>query len=67
MNIELRKRILSLIWASVGMGLAFWLDYVATNLGVFNLSIEMTAFIGLVIAQITKAIRNYVAANYTLP
>jgi hypothetical protein len=67
MNIELKKRILSLVWASVGMGIAFGLDYVATNIGMFNLSVELTAFIGLVIAQITKSIRNYVVANYTLP
>ena len=64
---ELQKRLLSLLWASIGMGLAFGLDYIGTNLGIFNLSLEMTTFIGLVIAQITKAIRNYVSENYQLP
>lgn len=67
MNIELKKRILSLLWASAGMAVAFGLDYVASNLGMFNLSVEVTAFIGLVIAQITKTIRNYVVSNYQLP
>jgi hypothetical protein len=66
MNIELKNRILSLLWSTGTMALAFGLDYVASNLGIFNLSVEMTAFLGLVIAQITKYIRNY-NAQFPLP
>jgi len=58
MNIELKNRILSLLWATFAMSLAFGLEYIGENLGIFNLSIEMITIIGLVIAQITKYLRN---------
>ncbi len=60
MNEEFKKRILSFLWAGFAMGLAFGLEYLGENLGIFNLSPEYVTIIGLIIAQITKAIRNSV-------
>ncbi|MDD3940458.1 MAG: hypothetical protein PHQ01_02700 [Candidatus Pacebacteria bacterium] len=58
MNEEFKKRVLSFLWAGFAMGLAYALEYLAENLGIFNLSTEIVTIIGLIIAQITKALRN---------
>jgi len=67
MNMELKNRVLQFIWAGVGMGVAYGLDYMATNIGLFNLSNDIVVLVGIIIPVITKSIRNYVVANYTLP
>jgi hypothetical protein len=67
MNTQLKNRILQFIWAGIGMGIAYGLDYMATNIGLFNLSNDVVVLIGLIVPVITKAIRNYVVANYQLP
>ncbi len=53
------KRILQFFWASFGMGLAYTIDLIGSNLGVFNLSTEAVTIIGIIIPVITKAIREY--------
>jgi len=45
------------------MSVAYGIDYIASQLGMFDLSIEVTTFIGLVLAQITKYIRNLLTEN----
>lgn len=60
MKSEFRKRVEALLWACFGMGLAAGFEYLGENLGVFNLGVETTVFVGLVINQITKAIYNQV-------
>jgi len=43
----------------LGMGLAYTIDLIGSNLGVFNLSTEAVTIIGIIIPVITKAIREY--------
>jgi len=54
----LKKRLLSLLWRVGGMTLVFLLEAIVSNLGVLELSTEMTIFIGLVLGEITKEINN---------
>ena len=54
----MKKRVLAFVWSAAMMGLAFALDYAASSLGVLNLPKEATVIMGLVLAQISKAIRN---------
>lgn len=53
------KRILQLFWGTLGMSIAFGIDYLGTNLGVFNLPSDIVVFLGVLIPVITKAIRNW--------
>ena len=64
---ELKNRILQFIWAGIGMSVAYGLDYMATNIGLFNLSNDVVVLVGIIIPVITKSIRNWVVANYQLP
>lgn len=57
--INLDKRILQFFWAALGMTIAYVIDYIGQNLGIFNMSQDAVIFLGLVIPVITKAIRNY--------
>ena len=63
MKKELKNRLLTLLWSTALMSVAYGLDYIASQLGMFDLSIELTTFIGLVLAQITKYIRNLLTEN----
>lgn len=63
MKKELKNRLLTLLWSTALMSVAYGLDYIASQLGIFDLSIELTTFIGLVLAQITKYIRNLLTEN----
>jgi hypothetical protein len=53
------KRILQLFWGALGMSIAFGIDYIGTNLGVFNLPSDVVVFLGVLIPVITKGIRNW--------
>ena len=63
MKKELKNRLLTLLWSTALMSVAYGIDYIASQLGIFDLSIEVTTFIGLVLAQITKYIRNLLTEN----
>ncbi len=63
MEKELKNRLLTLLWSTALMSVAYGIDYIASHLGMFDLSIELTTFIGLVLAQITKYIRNILTEN----
>lgn len=57
------KRADTLMWL-VGMQVvAFGLDAALSNVGVLNLTPEVTTFIGLVLSQITKSLREVVAVK----
>jgi hypothetical protein len=53
------KRILQFFWGALGMALAFLIDYIGSNLGVFNLPSDVVVFLGVLIPVITKGIRNW--------
>jgi uncharacterized membrane protein YccF (DUF307 family) len=55
---KINKRILQLFWGAFGMGLAFFIDSLLTNIGIFNLPTDWTIVLGVIIPVITKAIRN---------
>lgn len=57
-SILLSSRVKSLAWASATMLLAGVVQAVADNLQLFELSPGLTVFIGLCLAQITKALSN---------
>lgn len=63
MKKELKNRLLTLLWSTALMSVAYGIDYIASQLGMFDLSVEVTTFIGLVLAQITKYIRNLLTEN----
>ena len=63
MKKELKNRLLTLLWSTALMSVAYGIDYIASQLGMFDLSIELTTFMGLVLAQITKYIRNLLTEN----
>lgn len=63
MKKELKNRLLTLLWSTALMSVAYGIDYIASQLGMFDLSIEVTTFMGLVLAQITKYIRNLLTEN----
>jgi len=54
-----KKFAVSLAWNVFGMSLAFALDAIGKNLGIFDLSPEMTAFVGLIISRLTKVANIY--------
>jgi hypothetical protein len=59
MNTELSKRLQSLCWSIGMMIVAMSIDWTAANLDLLNLSAEQTVFLGLFLAQMSKAIHNY--------
>ena len=63
MKKELKNRLLTLLWSTALMSVAYGIDYIASQLGMFDLSSEVTTFLGLVLAQITKYIRNLLTEN----
>lgn len=60
------KFLKSLAWNGGMMFLAFAVDSIASNLGIFNLSPEMTAFLGVILGRISKAINVYIQSNQEL-
>lgn len=51
---DLTKRIKSLLWRSAMMAIAVFVNALATNVGMLELSPEMTVFIGLILGEISK-------------
>jgi hypothetical protein len=56
---QLYKRAASLIWRSAMMGVAVALAYAAENIGALELAPGHIAILGLVLGEVSKAIRNY--------
>jgi hypothetical protein len=56
---KIEKFVISTLWNVGGMSLAFILDEVAKNLGIFNLPTELTVLIGILISRTTKIINVY--------
>ena len=52
------KRIKSLAWGLGMMSLAALVNFLATNLNLFNMPTELTVIIGLVLAQISKTLNS---------
>lgn len=50
------SRLKSLAWRIGGMAVVFGINWVANNLGMFNLSPTLTILAGLVLGEITKFI-----------
>jgi hypothetical protein len=63
---KLKKFAISLFWNGGTMLLAFMIDAIAQNLGIFNLSPEMTAFLGVILGRLSKAINVYIQENKEL-
>lgn len=61
MKPELQKRVEAFLWATGTMVLAMAVDFLATNVGLFNMPAEVTVVLGLVFNQISKAIHNKMA------
>ena len=53
------NRLKSLLWRTGMMALAGALAFLAENLGVLDLSVELTVLVGLILGEISKAINNY--------
>lgn len=51
---KLWKRFIALLWHAGTMVLVLLVDFIADNLGLFNLPDQVAVTIGLVLAQITK-------------
>jgi hypothetical protein len=56
---KIEKFVISTLWNVGGMSLAFILDAVGKNLGLFNLSPEVVAFVGIILSRTTKIINIY--------
>lgn len=59
MSYKQKKFLKSLAWNLGGVVIAFTLDSLATNLGIFNLSPEATAVLAVIISRITKVVNVY--------
>lgn len=55
------KRLKSLVWRAIMMGLAFLIQAIMNNLTALELSAQVTVFVGLVLGEISKAINNYLS------
>lgn len=55
---ELISRLKTLGWSVLWVVVAMAVDFLATNIGLFNLSPEWNTFIGLILAQVSKFVHN---------
>lgn len=55
-GVDFKKHLKALLWNGGMLSLAFFLDYVAKNLGMFDLSEVQTMVLGLVLARVSKEI-----------
>jgi len=53
---EWKKRINSLMWRIMMMSLAIFVNFLLANLADFNLSVEVTVFVGLILGEISKVL-----------
>jgi len=58
-KIVLSNRVKSLAWRSAMMFVAGFVSILADNLELFQLSVEATMFLGLVVGGVSKAINNH--------
>lgn len=50
----MKNRIKSLLWRTAMVALAFLVAELGTNLDMFNLSPQLTTFVGLILGEISK-------------
>ncbi len=55
---ELISRLKTLGWSALWVVVAMAVDFLATNIGLFNLSPEWNTVIGLILAQVSKFVHN---------
>lgn len=48
------KRLKSFAWSTGMMVVALFVDFLITNLELFNMPVEVTVILGLVLAQVSK-------------
>lgn len=58
-ELKIKKFVISMMWNLGGMAFAFILESVGKNLGLFNLSPEVTIFLGILTSRITKVVNAY--------
>lgn len=58
-NVLLSPRFKSFYWRLVMMIVATVISFILANLDVFQLSVGMTATLGLILGEISKALNNY--------
>jgi len=54
----LLKRLKSLAWRSVMIGVAFGLGFLTENIGLFGMSEFVTVTVGLILGELTKELNN---------
>ena len=57
------KRFKSFVWRSAVVGLVVALDFISTNLGLFDLPSAIVVTAGLVLGEISKYINSYLLAK----
>ncbi len=57
------KRLKSFVWRSAMMGVMVALDFVSTNLGLFNLSSETVVIVGIMLGEVSKYLNSYLLAK----
>ena len=65
MNKELKSRILTFLWGAGYMVLAMGIDFVIQNISEFNIPDAYVVLVGLILAQISKFIKNQIELNGT--
>ena len=61
-KIVLRKRFSSFLWRIGAVAVIAAIDFAAENLGLFNLPMSLSIFLGLMLAELTKFIRTNLPA-----
>lgn len=57
-------RLKSLLWRSGVMGVVAMLTYFQTNIQILQLDVTSAAILGLVLAEVTKALNNVIQSDY---
>lgn len=57
MNIKIDKGLTSLLWRFGAVLVIAALDFVAANLGLFNLPIEVVGIVGIIVGELSKQLR----------
>ncbi len=57
------KRLKSFVWRSAMMLIVVAIDFVSTNLGLFNISTELTVVVGLVLGEGSKYFNSKLSAK----
>ena len=64
----LQTRAKAFLWRYGMIGLAFGLDFITTNLGLFNLPMPVTLTVGVVLGEVSKCLNNkYDLEQYLRP